>query len=257
MLDRNIENLENKKQVIFSLVDNEIAILTLNRPEKLNTLNEELMSDLNYFLEKIEQNHAIKVIILRGAGRAFSAGLDIEKIKNATTSDLIMSDFLGERWFKLEKMIIPIIAEISGFALGGGLELALMCDFIIAGENAIFGFPEVNLGIMPGLGGTQKLLQKVGIQNAYEIIMLGDKFSAKTAQKYGLISEIYKNPDNSSLELAQKIAKKSKSSIISIKSALKKQISALYDQNFERSLFRSLFSTTEQKNGFDNFFHKK
>lgn len=242
------------KFIKTDLTQDNILILTLNRPEKFNALTNDLMYELYETLEKQKNN--VNVVIIHGNEKAFAAGLDIEFIKDLSSEELEKMNFIDEKWFALEKLEIPTIAAVSGYALGGGFELALMCDFIIADNSAIFGFPEINIGIMPGLGGTQRLYQKIGKQKAFELMITGEKINAEKAKEIGIIDTIYNNSIEASIEFANKIKNQSKSSIINIKKALKRATQNLEDIEFEKHLFRMLFSTKNKKIGVNAFLSK-
>lgn len=236
------------------ITEDKVLILYLNRPEKFNALTNDLMYELYDTIEKYKNN--VNVVIIHGNEKAFAAGLDIEFIKDLSSEDLEKINFINEKWFALEKLEIPTIAAVSGYALGGGFELALMCDFIIADASSVFGFPEINIGIMPGLGGTQRLYQKIGKEKAFELMITGEKINAIKAKEFGIINEIHKNSMNTAIELANKIKNQSKSSIIAIKRALKRAAKNLEDIEFEKNLFRMLFSTKNKEIGINAFLSK-
>lgn len=231
-----------------------ILILQLNRPEKFNALTNDLMYELYEKINKHKNN--VHVVIIHGNDKAFAAGLDIEYIKDFSSEDMEKTNFMDEKWMAIENLEIPTIVAVSGYALGGGFELALMCDFIIADHSAVFGFPEINLGIMPGLGGTQRLYQKVGKQKAFELMITGEKINAITAKEIGIIDKIHENSMHASIEFANKIKTQPITSIIAIKKALKHASKNAEDLNFERNLFRMLFSTKNKDVGIKAFLSK-
>lgn len=172
-------------------VKDKIAVITMNRPEKRNALNFEVRRELHTVLQQVASDNAVRAVIITGAGEAFVAGADIEAMKDFTVEDAVQSSRHGTEVFSyIEKMKVPVIAAINGWALGGGLELALACDIRICSENARFGQPEVNIGILPGYGGTIRLPRIVGIGRAKEMIYFGKILSAREAEDYGLVSAV-------------------------------------------------------------------
>jgi enoyl-CoA hydratase len=237
-----------------------IGIVQLNRPKVLNALNTETMAEIVNALEELDKDHGIFVIILTGGENVFAAGADLKEMSQATPVTLI----LGRRyelWDRLRKISKPIIAAVSGYCLGGGNELAMSCDIIIASETASFGQPEVNVGIMPGAGGTQRLTRAVGKYRAMEMILTGKSISAQEAHRIGLVNRIV--PVESLMAEARKIAGEiaSKPSI-SIRAAkesiLKAQDTALeVGLDFETRTFYSLFATDDGKEGMNAFLEKR
>ncbi|MHA1648637.1 MAG: enoyl-CoA hydratase/isomerase family protein [Candidatus Helarchaeota archaeon] len=201
-------NSENYTSIIVKIIDN-IALITINRPDKLNALNKIVKTELMDVLERLEHDPNVKVIILTGAGeKAFIAGDDISEFLHRTKADFELLQCLT---LKIERLKKPVIASINGYALGGGLEVALACDFRIASENSKFGFPEINLGLIPGAGGTQRLPKLIDPAKALELLMTGNFISATTAKEIGLINHISKSQElqEFTLNFAKKIAEKS------------------------------------------------
>ena len=237
-----------------------IGIVQLNRPKVLNALNFEVMSELVSALEELDREAAVKVIILTGGERAFAAGADLAEMSQATPVDLVLGRRF-ELWDRIRKISKPIIAAVSGYCLGGGNELAMNCDLIVASETATFGQPEVNVGIIPGAGGTQRLPRVVGKYKAMEMILTGKSISADEAYRIGLVNHVV--PPESLMDEAKKIAtdiaSKPPISIRSAKEAiLKAQDTTLeVGLEFERKAFYMLFATEDGKEGMKAFLEKR
>ena len=237
-----------------------IGIVQLNRPKVLNALNFEVMSELVSALEELDIDEAVKVIILTGGERSFAAGADLAEMSQATPVDLVLGRRF-ELWDRIRKISKPIIAAVSGYCLGGGNELAMNCDLIIASETATFGQPEVNVGIIPGAGGTQRLPRVVGKYKAMEMILTGKSISADEAYSIGLVNHVV--PPESLMKEARKIAtdiaSKPPISIRSAKEAiLKAQDTTLeVGLEFERKAFYMLFATEDGKEGMKAFLEKR
>jgi enoyl-CoA hydratase/carnithine racemase len=241
------------------VINNSIAVLTLNNPLKLKALSCDFMSKMSEKLLDIDQRAS--VLVVGGGKKAFAAGADVSEISSLSYEEAYLKNFIDCKWETVFNVKIPVIAAVSGYALGGGFELALMCDVIIAGRGAVFGFPEVNLGIIPGMGGTQLLTKVVGPKIASEIIMTGDFLSAKRAMELNIVSKVVEDDElmETALVLANKIAKKSTMSTRLIKDAIRLSQNVGLTQGIqtERIMFRSLFSTSFKKNGVDNFLRNK
>ena len=237
-----------------------IGIVQLNRPKVLNALNFEIMSELVSGLEELDRDAAVNVIILTGGERAFAAGADLAEMSQATPVDLLLGRRF-ELWDRIRRISKPIIAAVSGYCLGGGNELAMNCDLIIASETATFGQPEVNVGIIPGAGGTQRLPRVVGKYKAMEMILTGKSISADEAYRIGLVNHVV--PPESLMEEAKKIATdiatKPPISIRSAKEAiLRAQDTTLeVGLEFERKAFYMLFATEDGKEGMKAFLEKR
>ena len=237
-----------------------IGIVQLNRPKVLNALNFEIMSELVSGLEELDRDAAVNVIILTGGERAFAAGADLAEMSQATPVDLLLGRRF-ELWDRIRKISKPIIAAVSGYCLGGGNELAMNCDIVVASESASFGQPEVNVGIIPGAGGTQRLPRAVGKYKAMEMILTGKSISADEAYRIGLVNHVV--PPESLMEEAKKIAtdiaSKPPISIRSAKEAiLKAQDTTLeVGLEFERKAFYMLFATEDGKEGMKAFLEKR
>lgn len=237
-----------------------IGIVQLNRPKVLNALNFEVMSELVSALEELDREAAVKVIILTGGEKTFAAGADLAEMSQATPVDLVLGRRF-ELWDRIRKISKPIIAAVSGYCLGGGNELAMNCDLIVASETATFGQPEVNVGIIPGAGGTQRLPRVVGKYKAMEMILTGKSITADEAYRIGLVNHVV--PPESLMEEAKKIAtdiaSKPPISIRSAKEAiLKAQDTTLeVGLEFERKAFYMLFATEDGKEGMKAFLEKR
>lgn len=247
-------------QNILVTKEGAIGIIQLNRPKLLNALNFELMAELVNALEELDREAAVKVMILTGGERAFAAGADLAEMSQATPVDLVIGRRF-ELWDRIRKISKPIIAAVSGYCLGGGNELAMNCDLIVASETATFGQPEVNVGIIPGAGGTQRLPRVVGKYKAMEMILTGKSISADEAYRVGLVNHVV--PPESLMEEAKKIATDIASKPpISIRSAketiLRAQDTTLeVGLEFERKAFYMLFATEDGKEGMKAFLEKR
>lgn len=251
-----MDNLEN---ITFEKTG-KIGLIRLNRPESLNALCDNLIKELNQTLDIIEQDDQIIVVVLTGSEKAFAAGADISEMSNKNFIDLVKKDFILP-WERLSKFRKPIIAAVSGYALGGGCEIAMMCDIIIAADNAKFGQPEINLGTIPAAGGTQRLVKSVGKSKAMEIVLSGDIITALEAKEYGLVSKVVPTELllDKSLEIATKIAEKSLPVLIMAKEAVNRSFELSLEEGMknERRLFQSTFSLTDRKEGMQAFLEKR
>ena len=240
-------------------IENLIAILKINNPKNLNALSSDVMHEIFEKLSDIEKKANVLMII--GCDKAFAAGVDVTEINKLSFEDAYVSSFINDAWERIFNVKIPVISVVSGYALGGGFELALMSDIIIASEKAIFGFPEVNLGIMPGMGGTQFLTKIVGPKIASEIILTGRFIAAQEAFQLGIVSKIidHEKVVEESLKLAESIAKKSIASTRMIKEAIRMAQNSTLSQGIinERNMFRSLFSTEMKDKNIKAFLNKK
>jgi enoyl-CoA hydratase len=239
-----------------------IALLTINRPKAMNALNQEVLEELRDVLTTLEQDSHVKVVILSGTGKAFVAGADITEMVNMNPAAALAFSRQGQQvLLTIERMKIPVIAAVNGFALGGGLELALACDFIYASEKARFGFPEVTLGIMPGFGGTQNLARLIGSRRSSEMIFTGKIISAQKALEWGMVNEVL--PDDALLaaarQTAELIAVNGLLGVAAAKDALVSGLNMTKEDGcrYESSLFANLFSTNDQKEGMAAFVEKR
>lgn len=250
-----------KKQFLKYVVEDEIGVLTINRPEYMNALNSELVSELITLLKEI-QNSSLRCLVITGAGeRAFVAGADIAEMKNMSSKDAIEFSKLGNIAMKLiEDFPAPVIAEINGFALGGGCELALSCDIRIGSENSVFSFPEVGLGILPGYGGIQRLSRIIGISRAKELVFTTRRVAAKEALEIGLINQMVpaKNLNHTVMDLAHKIADNAPKGIRATKWIANRSIGLSLEEvaSSESELFGGCFETQDQREGMGSFLEK-
>jgi enoyl-CoA hydratase len=237
-----------------------IALIQLNRPKELNALNLQLMLELKDALQNLDKNDEVRCIIITGNQQAFAAGADIKQMESRTPVDLIKIDQF-ETWDQIRKTSKPIIAAVCGFALGGGCELAMTCDMIVAGESAKFGQPEIKIGIMPGAGGTQRLTRAVGKALAMEMVLTGKFISAEEAQKAGLINRVV--PDevylDEALKLATEVATMSPIALRLAKESVLKSFETGLQEGlyFERKNFYLTFSSEDQKEGMNAFVEKR
>lgn len=237
-----------------------VALISLNRPKELNALNLQLMLELKSALQELDENEEVRCIILTGNSQAFAAGADIKQMETRTTVDMIKIDQF-ETWDQIRKTKKPIIAAVSGFALGGGCELAMTCDMIIASESAKFGQPEIKIGIMPGAGGTQRLTRAVGKALAMEMVLTGKFIGAEEAKQAGLVNRVV--PDEVLLDeaakLALEIAQMSPVAVRLAKESVLKAFESGLQEGlyFERKNFYLCFSSEDQKEGMKAFVEKR
>jgi enoyl-CoA hydratase len=237
-----------------------VGIITFNRPEALNALNAKLISELNEALADCEADEGIGCLVLTGSAKAFAAGADIKEMRGLNFIDVYKKDFL-EPWERLSRIRKPVIAAVAGYALGGGCELALMCDFIIAADTARFGQPEINLGVIPGSGGTQRLARFIGKAKAMDLCLTGRMMDAAEAERCGLVSRIVPAADllAEATKAAETIAAMSLTAATSAKEAVNRAFETTLAEGvrFERRLFQALFATDDQKEGMAAFADKR
>jgi enoyl-CoA hydratase len=237
-----------------------VGIITLNRPKALNALNSQLIDDLNYALSEYEENAAIGCVIIAGSDKAFAAGADIREMKDMSFTDVYLGKFLSA-WDRVSEFRKPVIAAVSGYCLGGGCELALMCDFILAADTAKFGLPEITLGIIPGSGGTQRLARSIGKAKAMEMILTGRLMEAAEAESCGLVSRIVAPEKllDEAVATAAKIATFSQPVVMMAKEAVNRafETSLAEGLRFERHLIHSMFALDDQKEGMAAFVEKR
>ena len=245
---------------ILTQKDGGVAVLTLNRPEALNALNHPLMDRLEAALKSFAKDDSVRCLILTGGPKVFAAGADIKEMENAAAKDMEADPHLS-RWDMLGKFPKPVIAAVAGYALGGGCELALACDLIIASETAVFGQPEILIGVIPGAGGTVRLAERLGKARAMELILTGRRVNAKEALALGLVNRVV--PPEGLLEeamaLAQNVASMPPLAARAAKASLLHALNAGQDDAlaFERRLFYDLFDTQDQKEGMKAFVEKR
>jgi len=196
---------------VLTEIREDIIIATLNRPEALNALNDDLMDELSKVVDQYEENTNLKCLILTGSEKAFAAGADIKQMHPKSYMDVYKEDFITRNWERISRCRKPTIAAVSGYALGGGCELAMMCDFMLASESAKFGQPEINLGVSPGAGGTQRLTRFIGKSKSMDMCLTGRMMDAKEAESIGLVSRILSNDNfvDDVVEIAKEVANKS------------------------------------------------
>jgi len=238
-----------------------VGLVTLNRPKALNALNDVLMDELGAALVAFDADDGIGAIVITGSEKAFAAGADIGAMKDWSYMDVFKSEYISRNWETLRRVRKPVIAAVAGYALGGGCELAMMCDFIIASENAKFGQPEIKLGIIPGAGGTQRLPRAVGKAKAMDLVLTARTMDAAEAERAGLVSRIVPAAAllDEALAAATTIAGHSLPAVMMAKEAINRAYESPLSEGilFERRLFHSLFATDDQKEGMAAFIEKR
>lgn len=237
-----------------------IALIELNRPKELNALNLQLMQELKEALKELDQDDSVRIIVLTGNEKAFAAGADIKQMANKTAVDMLQTDQFST-WDQIRKTRKPLIAAVSGFALGGGCELAMTCDMIVASESAKFGQPEIKIGVMPGAGGTQRLTKAIGKARAMEMVLTGKFIDAEEALSFGLINKVVPTEIYlvEAMNLAQEIASMSPIATMLAKEAVNRSFETQLDEglHFERKNFYLTFSSEDQKEGMQAFIEKR
>lgn len=238
-----------------------VGLITLNRPDALNALNRQLMDELTDALDAYEADDKIQCIVLTGSQKAFAAGADIKEMQSKSYMDVYKEDFITANWERAARCRKPIIAAVAGYALGGGCELAMMCDFIICGDNAKFGQPEIKLGVMPGAGGTQRLTRFIGKAKAMDMCLTGRMMDAEEAERAGLVSRVVPVDQllEEALKAAAEIAALSLPSVMMTKEAINRAYETTLAEGvrFERRVFHSLFATDDQTEGMAAFIEKR
>lgn len=237
-----------------------VGLITLNRPTALNALNAALIGELNCALEGFETDDQVRCIVITGSDKAFAAGADIKEMQSRSYMDVYKTNFIGE-WDRITTTRKPVIAAVAGYALGGGCELAMMCDFIIAADTAKFGQPEINIGVMPGSGGTQRLTRFVGKSKAMDMCLTGRMMDAAEAERSGLVSRVVAADEliDEAMKAAEAIASKS----MPIAMMTKESVNRAYETTlaegvrFERRVFHSMFAVEDQKEGMAAFVEKR
>ncbi|MGE4244113.1 enoyl-CoA hydratase [Ramlibacter sp.] len=238
-----------------------VGIVTLNRPKALNALNDQLMDELGAALKAFDADDAIGCMVLTGSEKAFAAGADISAMAKYNFDEVFRRDFITRNWESIRTVRKPVIAAVSGFALGGGCELAMMCDFIIAADNAKFGQPEIKIGIIPGAGGTQRLPRAVGKSKAMDMALTGRMMDAAEAERSGLVSRVVPLDKlmDEALGAALMICGYSQLAVMAAKEAVNRSFEASLNDGlmYERRMFHALFATADQKEGMDAFLGKR
>jgi enoyl-CoA hydratase len=242
-------------------VEDHVAVIRLNRPDALNALNSELLGELGRALREADENDRVRCIILTGSEKAFAAGADIKEMSDKTFVEVFGSDLFGPETEAILRVRKPVIAAVAGYALGGGCELAMMCDFIIAADNAKFGQPEINLGVVAGIGGTQRLTRFVGKSKSMEMHLTGRFMDAEEAERSGLVSRVVpaRKLMDEAKAAANKIATKSALTAMAVKEAVNRSYEMTLREGllYERRLFHALFATEDQKEGMSAFLDKR
>jgi len=246
---------------IIATTEGAVGLITLNRPKALNALNAELLGELVTQLEAWDRDDAVRCIVLTGSERAFAAGADIKEMQPLSYADSFKKNLFAEANDRISAIRKPIVAAVAGWALGGGCELAMLCDFIIAADTAKFGQPEINLGVMPGIGGTQRLTRFVGKSKAMEMCLTGRNMDAAEAERAGLVSRVV--PAAELMAEAMKAAAKIAEQSVPIAMMTKETVNRAYETTlaegvrFERRLFHAMFATADQKEGMAAFGEKR
>ena len=238
-----------------------VGVVTLNRPKAMNALNEALVSELTRALDDFEVDPTIGCIVLTGSEKAFAAGADIKEMQAKGYIDAYLEDFITRNWERAARCRKPVIAAVAGYALGGGCELAMMCDFIIAADTAKFGQPEITLGVLPGAGGSQRLTRLVGKSKAMEMCLTGRMMDAEEAERGGLVSRVVPAAQlmEDALKTAQKIAAMSMPAAMMVKESINRAYETTLAEGirFERRMFHAAFATEDQKEGMAAFADKR
>lgn len=247
-------------ETILLDIHGKVGLITLNRPQALNALNAQIIAEINQALDQLEQDPQIGCVVLTGSAKAFAAGADIKEMAELSYPQIYLDDLFSES-DRIANRRKPIIAAVSGFALGGGCELAMMCDYILAADNAKFGQPEVNLGVLPGMGGTQRLTRAVGKAKAMELCLSGRLMGAEEAERAGLVARVI--PQAELLEEALKVAASIAAKSIPISMMVKESVNRAFEVTlsegvrFERRVFHAAFATHDQKEGMAAFIGKR
>lgn len=238
-----------------------VGLITLNRPDALNALNSTLVDELAHALDTFEADPAVGAMVITGSNKAFAAGADIKEMQSKSFIDVYMEDFITRNWERVTTCRKPVIAAVAGYALGGGCELAMMCDFILAGDNAKFGQPEINLGVMPGAGGTQRLTRFVGKSKAMEMVLTARMMDAEEAERSGLVSRVVPADElvDEAVKVAGRIAELSRPSVMMAKEAVNKAYETTLREGvmFERRIFHANFATEDKQEGMAAFVEKR
>ena len=248
-------------EMILVKISDHVCVITLNRPSALNALNNQLIDEIGHAVTSAENNDKIRCMVITGSEKAFAAGADIKEMAEKTFVEVTTTDLFGASMMPIQNAKKPIIAAVSGYALGGGCELAMMCDFIICSESAKFGQPEINLGVIAGIGGTQRLTRIVGKPKAMDMHLTGRFMDAQEAERAGLVSRVV--PDKLlmevTLEVAVKIAEKSQLAVKAVKDSVNRSFETTLSEGllFERRVFHSMFATDDQKEGMSAFLEKR
>jgi len=246
---------------IIASVDGKVGVITLSRPKALNALNSDLLRELCEALEAWDADDAVHCIVVTGSERAFAAGADIKEMQPRSYMEMFRTNFFADATDRIEAIRKPIVAAVAGYALGGGCELAMLCDFIIAADTAKFGQPEINLGVMPGMGGTQRLTRFVGKSKAMEMCLSGRNMDAAEAERSGLVSRVVPAAEllTETMKAAHAIAERSLPIVMMTKETVNRAYETTLAEGvrFERRVFHSMFATEDQKEGMTAFSEKR
>ena len=239
----------------------QVGVIKLNRPEVLNALNSQLMEELTQAIDELESDDKIGALIITGNEKAFAAGADIKDMKDMSFMHAYLNDFVTKGWERVTRCRKPVVAAVAGYALGGGCELAMMCDFILAGDNAKFGQPEATIGALPGAGGTQRLPRAVGKSKAMEMCLTGRMMNADEAERSGLVSRVLPVADlmDEAIKTAEIMARLSRPALYMIKESVNRAFETSLREGilFERRMFHAMFATDDIKEGMTAFAEKR
>ena len=248
-------------ETILTSTDGRVGVITLNRPKALNALNDQLMDELGAALLSFDADSNISCIVITGSEKAFAAGADIGMMSKYNFTDVYKSDYITKNWETIRKVRKPVIAAVAGYALGGGCELAMMCDFIIAADNAKFGQPEIKLGIIPGAGGSQRLPRAVSKSKAMDMCLTARMMDANEAERAGLVSRVVATDKllDETMAAAKTIGEMSLPIVMMVKESINASFESSLSEgiHFERRLFHSTFATEDQKEGMAAFVEKR
>ena len=248
-------------ELIIAETRGAVGVITLNRPQAMNALNSQVMREVSEALDGFEADDAIGAIVLTGSEKAFAAGADIKEMKDKTFMDCYLEDFITTSWERTARCRKPVIAAVAGFALGGGCELAMMCDIILAADNAEFGQPEITIAVIPGAGGTQRLTRAVGKAKAMELCLTGRRMKAEEAERAGLVARVVPLADlqAEAMKMADKITSMSRPIAMLVKELINRAFETTLAEgvHFERRMFHAVFATEDQKEGMGAFAEKR
>ncbi|NRA29869.1 MAG: enoyl-CoA hydratase [Parvularculaceae bacterium] len=242
-------------------LEDRVLVIRLSRPEALNALNKALMDEMTDALRAADADPKVSCIIITGSEKAFAAGADIKEMADKTATEAYLEDFITANWEEVTRVRKPVIAAVAGYALGGGCELAMMCDFIIAADNAKFGQPEITIGALPGAGGTQRMARFIGKAKAMDMCLTGRMMGAEEAERCGLVARIVPKAElmDTAMEAAKKIAGYSRPVSMMVKESVNRAFETTLSEGvrFERRVFHSVFATEDQKEGMSAFIEKR
>jgi len=248
-------------ETILTEIKDCVGIITFNRPEALNALNAQMIGEMAQALDQYEADDSVHVIVLAGSEKAFAAGADIKEMADKSFSDAYGGNFISGPWERIDRCRKPVVAAVSGYALGGGCEMAMMCDLIVASETAKFGQPEITLGIIPGIGGTQRLTRAVGKAKAMDMVLTGRMMDAREAEASGLVARVVAKDKlmEEAMAMAATMASFSRSAVMMAKESVTRAFESTLSEgvHFERRMFHACFATYDQKEGMSAFVEKR